>query len=246
MVYQLHQLSFPSLSRPYILAYIPRELGYTISPNFNFWSAYLEELSVNVSNEDMPDEHILEEDILKEDISEEDISEDDTSHEDVSDEDMSVGGASGESMLHLDACSPKDFGPAVEGVQMTAWPWQDIDRNVSSAPVRSLDLNRESERPTKWIRLSTYPVEEVRDEDDASSTMSSLMDAFDAEYHDDFQHKQNSIQGNLTTPIVSEIITICNPRTSATVNDTEEDMDSDDSCDERVGGLTIALNAFWT
>jgi hypothetical protein len=200
----------------------------------------LEKVSgVNISDEDMASE-----DISKGDIPEEDRSDEDILDEDISDEDMSIEGTSGETMSYLDACSPNYFRLTADGVQMTAW--QALHRKVFSAPVRSPDLNGESERPTKRIRLSTQPVEEVRDEDDASSTLSSLLDAFDAEYQENFQHKQNNIEENLTTPIVFEISTICGTEASVNVNDTEEDMDSDDSCDEMLDGLTIALNAFWT
>jgi hypothetical protein len=177
--------------------------------------------------------------IFNKDMTDEDISEGG-----ISDEDKSLEATSGAAMIHLDGCSPEDFGLPIKRVQMTA---RHLDRSVFSAPVRRcLNLNGESSRPEKPSRLFNQPVEEVRDDDDGSSTMSSLLDAFDTESQDDVQYKQNRVQGNLTTPIVSEQTDNYDASTFATVYNTEEDMESDDSCDERFDGLTIALNAFWT
>jgi hypothetical protein len=242
MIYQLHKLNtLPN--QPYgrspFASYIPPELRYTTSPSHYSWSGYLAKISVNISDINIPDK-----DMSDEHTSDEDMSDEDMSDEDISDEDLVVEDTSGETKTNSDACYPQVLGLAEEGFPVGAW--QDFDRKVFSAAVRSHDFGEESEQPTKRIRLSTQPIEEVRDGDDASSTMSSLLDAFDAEYQDNFHHKQNSIQGNSTNPITSEIIAICGTSTFATVDDTEKDMNSDDSCDERLDGLTIALNAFWT
>ncbi|EHK96418.1 hypothetical protein M7I_7867 [Glarea lozoyensis 74030] len=223
-----------------------------------------------MSDDEMSDEEMSDEEMSDEEMSYEEMSDEEMSYESQSDEytNTSDEDASHEDMYFLEDLIRRGYvknlyqcGNSLSEVtiddallEINAFtiesPFLPVGFNAMSVeePLEPPDSKQNPELLAELRNSGSSSVLSAKiGEDDASSIWSELLDSFDAECQDDLQERGDITMQDLEMPSAYETVaTAYNIGTDMIIDTLEEDAGSDDSSEDRLDGLSLALNAFWT
>ncbi|EPE37155.1 hypothetical protein GLAREA_09318 [Glarea lozoyensis ATCC 20868] len=227
-------------------------------------------LHEEMSDDEMSDEEMSDEEMSDEEMSYEEMSDEEMSYESQSDEytNTSDEDASHEDMYFLEDLIRRGYvknlyqcGNSLSEVtiddallEINAFtiesPFLPVGFNAMSVeePLEPPDSKQNPELLAELRNSGSSSVLSAKiGEDDASSIWSELLDSFDAECQDDLQERGDITMQDLEMPSAYETVaTAYNIGTDMIIDTLEEDAGSDDSSEDRLDGLSLALNAFWT